>query len=210
MLVESYRKKFQRSRLLRLTALLGTLGAIVGMYQWMLRAHGPVVLGIACISINIFLAVFVFLPQLWARPGSTYPIFNQKVVRARLPDSPLRDSTAAAQILTQFGGELEELAQRLGVEPLSRFLHLEGLAEGMAHHEPTRGIATLDALLRDFESHASRFAEPEAVRGALEELRADLKAAEDCGARFCLMPVRGWSGLAETNLNLFLGTQRPR
>jgi hypothetical protein len=210
MLVESYRKKLQRSRRLTLFALIGTLGAIVGMYQWMLRANGPVVPGIVCISINIFLAVFIFLPRLWARPGPTYPIFNRQVVRERLSDSPMRDSTAAGRILTRFGGELDELAQRLGAEPLGRFLHLGGLAQGVAHHEPARGIATVDALLRDFESHAPRFEEPEAVQGALEELRADLKAAEGCGARFCLMPVSAWSGLAETTLKLFFGTQRPR
>lgn len=204
MLTRTYQTHLRQAKLRKVRALIVATGTMAGLYAWMVHADGPVVFGSLCFAFTFFVAAFVLLPGLFEKPAPTYPIFDRRVVREPRSGSQARDGRTLKLALTRFGAELDELARNLGVEPLSRFMDF-GYDSTITRHEPAHGVATLDALLKGFSQHASSFVEPDAVREALEELRADLKAAEASGARFCLKPVRAWTGLAETNLNLFLG-----
>ena len=200
MLTRAYREQLSFER--RIGAVLAVGAVSTAAYgHWLLRVlQGPLVAGTVGLGAAALALVYATSSLLRARPAPLYPLFDRAVVR----DGALADAPRAArnQALTEAGAELDALAQRLGVEPLSAFVHVEGLRPGIARHAPARALGTLEALLGALPSSGL----PDAVREGLAELRLDLLAAREAGALFCLRPTPLWSSAAGRHLRLHLGT----
>lgn len=100
--------------------------------------------------------------------------------------------------LTLHCGEVDARLIELGLDPLERFLELR-LDLGIARHDPEQARRSISNLLENpgmLDTTTCR---------ALEMLERELANAAHHNARFCLLPLGGWTGLIENNLKLHIG-----
>jgi hypothetical protein len=102
-----------------------------------------------------------------------------------------------AEGITLFLSELRARSQVLGVTPLDAFE--EKLAAGAAHHDPRLALTTIEALI----AHPDEIPHQEVLIPELMGIRDRLSEAANSGASFCFMRTTAWSGLIETNLQLY-------
>jgi hypothetical protein len=125
------------------------------------------------------------------------PVFDRRVPHDEAIDFAERRRYMVH--LLEHWSELEAAIEKVGGEPFERFLELR-LDIGIARHQPELARAQLAAAREQ-----SMVVEDRVMARALELLDRDLDRAVRHGARFCLVPISGWSGLIEANLRLFLG-----
>ncbi|WP_164014336.1 hypothetical protein [Pyxidicoccus trucidator] len=203
-LATSYREQLATEKRSAYVRLVGAVAAAIGGHWLLYTFNGPLRLGSFCLtfcSAGVVLYA-VMVPR--RKPRALHAVFDRRVIRPSTLEPHVQHLHRLALMIAV--EELEVLTREPGVAPLSHFVHIEGMGEGIACHEPSQGLATLDALLAALPQARPPLRDAAAVREGLEDLRADLQAADACGARFCLMPVAAWTGLAESNLGLFLGT----
>lgn len=167
---------------------LGSMSTASGIV-WLVGAFTVLLLG--------FVAVWA-LPIVGARPAPTCVILDRRV-RCPREDTSWERADAGRRAITQRWQEVDEVAITLGVEPLAGVLSTK-IQPGCARHDPERGLRTVDALLS-----APAIAGDERLVDGLRWIRRELEAAQQQGARFCLMPTSVWSGQADS-IVLFLGT----
>lgn len=105
--------------------------------------------------------------------------------------------------LLYYQRQIDELAERLGLEPLSHFFsrdpqaiaaYLRGLGAepdmdalpDEEWFEPAEGLATVQALLAHLQNEPNDVPEPGRIIADLEVVAAALMAAQDAGSRFHL------------------------
>lgn len=133
----------------------------------------------------------------WMRVVSLSLVFDRSVSGA--DDIPYAERERLRMWLTRNLAEVDAALIGLGEPPLESYVELN-LASGIARHDPAAARASIERLLA---ARGDRL--DETTRRALERLAGMLGAAAQREARFCLMPVSGWSGLIEGNLRLYLG-----
>lgn len=129
----------------------------------------------------------------WMRVEPLVVVFDRAVLRR-----PTREWRRVMALTRQLA-EVDAQLVALGLAPLGACVALE-LAPGIARHDPADARASLERLLAARALTLS----PE-LRCALEQLGELLRVAAEQRARFCLLPVAGWSGLIEPNLGLHFG-----
>ncbi|MFP2909147.1 hypothetical protein ACLESD_29715 [Pyxidicoccus sp. 3LFB2] len=203
-LATSYREQRATEKRAAYVRLLGAVAVAIGGHWLLYTFNGPLRLGSFCLTFCTAGVVLYAVTVLRRKPGALHAVFDRRVRRPSTQEPHVQRHHRLTLMCAV--EELEVLPREPGVAPLSHFVHIGGMGKGIACHEPSQGLATLDALLAALPQATPPLRDTAAVREGLEELRADLQAADACGARFCLMPVVAWTGLAESNLGLFLGT----
>lgn len=174
--------------------LAGLLAVLVSswvvVYQWPSTWVGALMVTVGVVPFAVGAAS-------WMRVRSLRLVFDRCVKFA--DDISYQELERLRMRLTQNLAEVDAELIRLGVEPLETYVELK-LAPEIARHDPTTACASIERLL------AMRGAQlDETTRRALEQLARVLALAAQQGARFCLLPISGWSGLIEANLRLYYG-----
>lgn len=137
------------------------------------------------------IAVVVVMFLAWAAWRGTRDVLRVRV----LPyfDRPLgqKDTWLAGENLLRHSRQLDEIAARLGVRPLSDFASGDDLIRGetLQWFAPGEALKTIDCLLRT-DTQASL---PPAVVSDLKRVRDALHSASSQSAKFCFLLREGSS-----------------
>ena len=198
MLASPYREYLRAKKVTWGFVTVGVICFCLLIFHGFMNERIPVLCAGLSTAVAIYLG-YLYVALLLLEPEKTQVATDRPLpVRARLtPDSGRR--------LTLYGEELDRLAVTAGFPPLSQFMApLPVPSRGAACHEPASAIPLVEALIRALEATPQTLPEPAPLLADLQYLLERLHEAQSAQARFCLIPSDTWSGLAETNLGLYL------
>ena len=196
MLVPRLAASVRRTRVIASIVLIAIVAALAGIAvvvanwpsAWVWVGASLTTLGLSPFAFGAIAAMRVDVVTL---------VFDRRVTK---PDElPYAESQRLEARLTHSGHEIDAQLTALGLEPLATYLELR-LGLGIARHDPSIACRNITRLL---ELRGPSF--DDETRAALTRLARNLESAAQQGARFCMVPLGGWSGLIETNLRLYFG-----